>query len=62
MFLYGTLMLKLSSDFFSVWWVFVFLCPIFFLAGGGERGLIAGYLYHSSGGTIQSRGWLPKVE
>ena len=29
-----TLMLKLPSDFFSVWWVLVF-CVLFFLGGGG---------------------------
>ena len=51
-----TLMLKLPSDIFSVWWVLVF-CVLFL------RGLMARlHLYPRHGNVIQSRGWLPKVE
>ena len=47
--------------FFQCGGCLLFLSYFFFWVGWGG-GLIAGYLCHSNGGTIQSRGWLPKVE
>ena len=37
-------MLKLSSDFFSVWWVLVFLCPIFRWRGEGRGSLLGTFI------------------